>query len=81
MKNKETYKISSEKCPQMQFLNLQHSNSLKALVYIAKQHTKKSAVCIGDPNGIRTRVAALRGPRPRPLDDGTVKTKNVIGYI
>ena len=36
---------------------------------------------IGDPNGIRTRVAALRGPRPRPLDDGTVKTKNVIGYI
>lgn len=28
-------------------------------------------VLIGDPNGIRTRVAALRGPRPRPLDDGT----------
>lgn len=27
---------------------------------------------IGDPNGIRTRVAALRGPRPRPLDDGTI---------
>lgn len=32
---------------------------------------------IGDPNGIRTRVAALRGPRPRPLDDGTIpKTNN-----
>ena len=28
---------------------------------------------IGGPNGIRTRVLALRGPRPRPLDDGTVK--------
>ena len=27
---------------------------------------------IGGPNGIRTRVLALRGPRPRPLDDGTI---------
>jgi hypothetical protein len=26
--------------------------------------------CSG-PNGSRTRVLALRGPRPRPLDDGT----------
>jgi hypothetical protein len=25
----------------------------------------------GGPNGIRTRVLALRGPRPGPLDDGT----------
>jgi hypothetical protein len=24
----------------------------------------------GVPNGIRTRVLALKGPRPRPLDDG-----------
>ena len=24
----------------------------------------------GGPNGIRTRVSALRGPCPRPLDDG-----------
>src|SRR4030042_6309762 len=32
----------------------------------------------GGPNGIRTRVLALRGPRPRPLDDGTqnIKQKN-----
>ena len=27
---------------------------------------------IGGPNGNRTRVLALRGPRPRPLDDGTI---------
>ena len=27
---------------------------------------------VGGPNGIRTRVLALRGPRPRPLDDGTI---------
>jgi hypothetical protein len=26
----------------------------------------------GVPNGIRTRVLALKGPRPRPLDDGDV---------
>ena len=36
-----------------------------------KTPSKKEGVAIGDPNGIRTRVAALRGPRPRPLDDGT----------
>src|SRR5262245_7607892 len=29
-----------------------------------------SAIYINDPNGIRTRVAALKGPCPRPLDDG-----------
>jgi hypothetical protein len=32
-------------------------------------------MCVGassvtDPDGIRTRVAALKGPCPRPLDDG-----------
>ena len=27
----------------------------------------------GGPNGIRTRVSALRGPCPRPLDDGAVR--------
>jgi hypothetical protein len=26
----------------------------------------------GVPNGIRTRVLALKGPRPGPLDDGDV---------
>ena len=25
---------------------------------------------VGVPDGIRTRVLALKGPRPRPLDDG-----------
>src|SRR5262245_14555199 len=27
-------------------------------------------ILVGGPNGIRTRVSALRGPCPRPLDDG-----------
>ena len=27
----------------------------------------------GVPNGIRTRVLALKGPRPRPLDDGDAR--------
>src|ERR1051325_5584317 len=27
---------------------------------------------VGVPTGIRTRVLALKGPRPRPLDDGDV---------
>ncbi len=28
------------------------------------------------PNGIRTRVLALKGPRPRPLDDGDTRRAN-----
>ena len=34
------------------------------------QTQRKSSV----PNGIRTRVLALKGPRPRPLDDGDVRS-------
>lgn len=48
-----------------------HSNSIKCLIYKRKTAVFIAVVCIGDPNGIRTRVAALRGPRPKPLDDGT----------
>src|SRR2546425_9944757 len=29
----------------------------------------------GGPNGIRTRVSALRGPCPGPLDDGAGRTR------
>src|SRR5262245_66353234 len=32
----------------------------------ARLSTKRDGV----PTGIRTRVSALKGPRPRPLDDG-----------
>ena len=38
----------------------------------------------GGPNGTRTRVSALRGPRPRPLDDGAMwpeRQKNRAYYI
>ena len=31
---------------------------------------------IGSPNGIRTRVSALRGLRPKPLDDGAKLTRD-----
>ena len=35
----------------------------------------------GVPNGIRTRVLALKGPRPRPLDDGDAEGEaNVKSY-
>src|SRR5205814_4378352 len=30
----------------------------------------------GGPNGIRTRVSALRGPCPGPLDDGAGQTRD-----
>jgi hypothetical protein len=33
----------------------------------------------GGPNGIRTRVSALRGPCPRPLDDGAVFRVSWLG--
>ncbi len=32
---------------------------------------------VGVPNGIRTRVLALKGPRPRPLDDGDAGERNL----
>src|SRR5262245_62851545 len=35
-----------------------------------------SAGSSGVPNGIRTRVLALKGPRPRPLDDGDSGEQN-----
>ncbi len=31
----------------------------------------------GVPDGIRTRVLALKGPRPRPLDDGDAEVRNI----
>src|SRR5207244_8123531 len=33
----------------------------------------------GGPNGIRTRVSALRGPCPGPLDDGAVHRLSWLG--
>src|SRR5215813_5907350 len=33
---------------------------------------------IGAPYGNRTRVSALRGPRPRPLDEGSVTSRNSL---
>ena len=38
-------------------------------------HSQWVSVCNygGVPNGIRTRVLALKGPRPGPLDDGDVR--------
>ncbi len=33
----------------------------------------------GAPNGIRTRVAALKGQCPRPLDDGDIRDDDLRG--
>ena len=33
----------------------------------------------GTPNGVRTRVTALKGRRPRPLDDGGIGTAGWVG--
>ena len=35
----------------------------------------------GAPSGIRTRVPALRGPRPRPLDDGSLHVGHVLRQV
>lgn len=59
-------------------------NDKDKIVYFANhieksliRHTKKNAqrvkrVLFGTPNGGRTRVANVRGWRPRPLDDGSI---------
>src|SRR5437773_926355 len=36
---------------------------------------RNSPVRVGVPNGIRTRVAAVKGRCPRPLDDGDVRLR------
>ena len=38
------------------------------------QRQKQQEVDTGGPNGNRTRVSGVRGQRPRPLDDGTLRT-------
>ena len=37
----------------------------------------KGKMVFGDPNGIRTRVAGVKGRCPRPLDDGVAKRRCV----
>src|SRR4030095_783822 len=39
-----------------------------------------SASLFGGPNGVRTRVSALRGPCPRPLDDGAGRASTARVY-
>ena len=60
---------------------MKHPNLLKALEIKEKAAIFMTAVWIGDPNGIWTRVAALRGPRPRPLDDGTLMYLTSLVYL
>ena len=69
---------SSWKLQKQLFLKNEHSKLPKGLEIKEKAGIFQPAVCIGDPNEIRTRVAALRGPRPRPLDDGTINLKHLI---
>ncbi len=56
----------------MTFSKNEHSNSIKRLIYKRKTTVFITAVSVGDPNEVRTRVTAVRGRCPRPLDDGTV---------
>src|SRR5262245_39697947 len=45
-----------------------------AITWLRREKRREAALfpefLVGGPNGIRTRVSALRGPCPRPLDDG-----------
>src|SRR5262249_32614877 len=40
-----------------------------------RSHGSFGVISNGGPNGIRTRVSALRGPCPGPLDDGAGQTR------
>ena len=44
---------------------------------VCKSHSRREVAgfrdFVGGPNGIRTRVSALRGPCPGPLDDGAAR--------
>ena len=43
------------------------------IVTITSARARNALIAAGVPNGIRTRVAALKGRCPRPLDDGDNK--------
>ena len=43
---------------------------VRASVGVHREVASSQRVEVGVPTGIRTRVSALKGPRPRPLDDG-----------
>ena len=45
----------------------------KRLAELRKELARPAALPDGVPDGIRTRVLALKGPRPRPLDDGDAR--------
>ncbi len=45
----------------------------------AQERGETTGFVVGGPNGIRTRVSALRGPCPGPLDDGAGLAKEVAG--
>ena len=66
-----TYNKEFVKFPQTAIFKKQTFELAESLANKEKAGFLLPAVSIGDPNEIRTRVAALRGPRPRPLDDGT----------
>lgn len=53
------------------FLRLAGSFESRTDKFTNKKTPRLGEFFIGGPNEIRTRVLALRGPRPRPLDDGT----------
>ena len=57
--------------PKRLFLKNEHSKMTKGLEIKEKAGISQPALCIGDPSENRTRVFAVRGRRPRPLDDGT----------
>src|SRR5207249_3125331 len=47
-------------------------NHARVQLLNVRRRLRKSS---GVPNGIRTRVLALKGPRPGPLDDGDVRER------
>src|SRR5262249_49333231 len=42
----------------------------RTIAWETDRRNNRCCTFAGVPNGIRTRVLALKGPRPRPLDDG-----------
>ena len=46
-----------------------------------RRPNKRWSPLYGVPTGIRTRVSALKGPRPRPLDDGDNSRSGTRNHI
>jgi hypothetical protein len=63
-------------CSILHGINQSHQRTVHVLSLKKENRLVQVVVCSSAPNEVRTRVSALRGPRPGPLDNGGGERRN-----